>query len=231
MNRRSVHMFTTPCIESKHVSSSSYGDASDIYDKEEFADFKFCFKDESKDESPIQYLYAHKAILSTRSSVFRCNDGWKDQSEVFIDYCSYEAFAAYLFFIYSGQIEVSSLNLYQTVELYDLGEEYMEPKVKSKAKQHLSAKLNSERSFDEIMICYQRANGHQDIQQMLVENVISLNNCIQVAEFGFDYNYDTMLKAAAKFILENKKLFSDRFDLQDLDSDLAKALLTSLLDS
>jgi len=236
MNRRHVLMFTTPCIEPKHHSPGSYGDISDIYDNEKFSDIKFCFQDENKGATSTQYLHAHKAILSNRSSVFdaRFSDRWNGQTEILIDFCSFDAFAAFLFYIYSRRVEASSLSLYQTVELHDLGEQYMEPKVKSRAKRYLSTKLNSVRSFDEILKCYQRASGHQDIQNKLVDrlkNVINLNNCLRIAKFAFENNHDSLLKAAAKFIQDNRKQFANRLNLGEFDADFGQALVTAILDS
>jgi len=210
-----------------------YGDASDMFNKEKFADVKFCFNVQIGGKQITKHLQAHKALLAERSEVFnsRFSNEWSG-SEINIEYWGYEAYHAFLFYMYSGRIVTASLNLYQMVELYDLSEHYLDPYLKSKCLKHLSIKLEAVDSFEEILDAYECAEGHKEARGAIVDRIpkmITVDNCVQVAQFANDIKAHGLLKDVGSFIFVNRGLIMDKIDMRELDSDLSYSFIKAVL--
>lgn len=94
---------------------SSLGkDLGTFFDRKDFADVTFEFKDGKQ-------LFAHKVILSARSKVFKKMfigkfiEGNEHHSLVKIDQFSHEIFSLFLQYLYSGSTKIAD---YQIIELY-----------------------------------------------------------------------------------------------------------------
>jgi len=207
-----------------------FKDSSDLFNKAKFSDVKFCFNVQVNGESATKELCAHKAILAERSEVFhsRFSNEWKG-GEIDIKYWGYEAFHAFLFYLYSGRIVTADLNLYQLLELHDLSEQYLDPYLKSKSLEHLSTKLES---MEDIVDVYKKAEGHNQARDVIVKRaskIITVDNCVQAAQFADDINHHVLISDVGRFILDNRKEIYDKTNVDELDPELLRPFLKALM--
>jgi len=183
----------------------------------------------------MKTIFAHKCILGQRSQVFndRFRNEWKGD-QILIESTSFVTFSAFLFYFYSGKIDMASLNLSQVMELYDLAEQFIEPYVKWRAENDICSRLIRITSLQELFDAYERSKSHPNLHKRLVDRIlgiISMDNCLQISHIAFEKNDEQLLNRAARFMRENGSTLWSHLNLKLYDLDFADALLKAILKS
>lgn len=175
-------------------------DIGKFFNNEHFSDVVFQFKNNEKK------LFAHKIILSARSTVFskmftgNFKEGTEKKSDIKIEQFSYDTFKLFLKYLYSKSIKIEEndiIELFMCADFYDLGDliYYLSKKFDEKinAKNCISLFKKTEelncRQLNELCLLfivrnYQEAIKNKELSSLSKEQILTITKA-----YGNSFDY------------------------------------------
>jgi len=120
------------------------------------------------------------------------------------------------------------------IEVYDLGERYMVSGIKKRVIDEFHMRLKEAKSTDAMFSALETAHSYEAIQNAIVNSIkkcITMENCIDIAEYAYQHGLESLYKSASKFISKNRisifgqvHLLLDQYDITFVNHLMKSAL-------
>jgi len=120
------------------------------------------------------------------------------------------------------------------IEVYDLGERYMVSGIKKRVIDEFQMRLKEAKSTDVFFSALEIADSYEGIQNAMVKTIkkcMTVENCIDIAEYAYQHGLESLYQSASKFISKNRisifgqvHLLLDQYDITFVNHLMKSAL-------